>query len=341
MTLTLANRLYVRPLGFALLAALVAVAALFVARHLPAAPNPDALALALVVDLVVLVPLAYYVLLVRGQGWPVGTTAIVVLGCIYVAHAIVPDAHDGPLQVLTYVIVPAELFLSGYVLTRTLRSIRRIRQRAGDAAAGDLLDHLRTTMHEVVDVRRVADAVAHEMAVLYYALFAWRTDPAPIQQQEGAFTYHRTSGYGAILSAVLMAVVTELIAFHILLNLWSPVAAWIHTGVVAYGTLFLIGDYRAMRFRPIFVTGEAVHVRCGLRWTVAIPREEIAGVEPMRRAVEDDDGYFSAAAAMKPDLVLRLHAPTTVDGPYGMTRTAQLIGVSADDEQGLAEALRA
>jgi hypothetical protein len=196
-------------------------------------------------------------------------------------------------------------------------------------------------MRKAVDARLPADAVAHEMAVLYYALFAWRTDPTTIQQQEDAFTYHRSSGYGAILGAILMAVVVELVAFHVLLHLWSPVAAWIHTALVVYGTLFLIGDYRAMRFRPIVVTGEAVHVRCGLRWSVAIPRKEIAGVEPMRRAVEEHDGYFSAAAAPKPDFVLKLRAPVVIDGPYGLTRTAQLIGVSADDKPGLAEALRA
>jgi len=340
MTLALARRSYVRPLGFAVLITLVAAAALAVADHLPAASRPDALALALTIDLVILVPLAYYVLLVRGQGWPGATTGAVLLGCIYAAHLIVPDAYDGPVQVVTYLIVPVELFLLGYVLTRAVRSVRRVRRRSGDVATGDLLDHLRVALRAAVAVRRPADAIAYEIAVLYYALFAWRTDPTAIQRQQGAFPYHRSSGYGAIFGAILMAVVAEVVAFHILLSLWSPVAAWVHTGLVVYGTLFLIGDYRAMRFRPIVVTDEAVHVRCGLRWTAKIPRTGIAGVEPMRREIEEHDGYFSAAAAPKPDLVLNLRAPVVIGGPYGMTRTADCIGISADDVQGLVEAVR-
>lgn len=72
--MTLRLPLVVRPAGFAVIAALVYTAAFFVLRALPGASDPTLVASALTVDPVVLVPLAYYGLLVRGQGWPVATT---------------------------------------------------------------------------------------------------------------------------------------------------------------------------------------------------------------------------------------------------------------------------
>jgi hypothetical protein len=286
-------------------------------------------ATALTVDLVVLVPLAYYVLMVRGQGWPVATTGIVVIASLYGAHALLPSAHDGLATLLTYLIIPVELGLSGYVLYGVVRTVRMVCSAGHDAAGrADVLDQLRDRLREKMGVRVAADAVAGELAAIYFALATWRQSPPA---SPGTFSYHRSSGYRPIFAAILIAGGVELVAGHILLSLWSPLAAWIHTALGAYALLWLVGDYRAMALRPAEHTGTGLILRCGLRWTVTIPFSDIDAVVPVSRADERREDFLSLSPGRRPDLVLRLRTPTVLDGPYGIRKEAQFIGLALDE----------
>ncbi|NBB80155.1 MAG: hypothetical protein GVY36_12045, partial [Verrucomicrobia bacterium] len=270
---------YAHPASFALVVAVVYAAALPIVARLSSAAYPGIIAAGLTVDLVVLVPLAYHVILVRGRDWPAVTTAVVFLISLYAAHFVVPAAHQAPLAFLTYVAVPIEISLIGYVLFRAVRTVRRMGLRRSDPTDTDLLEHLRRTMRQAFDVRVLADVIAHELAVFYYALFSWRSSLPSARPEASTYTYHKSSGYGVILAGIMVALVIELVGVHLLLHLWSPTVAWIHTALGLYGMLWLVGDYRAMRFRPIQLHGDVLYLRCGLRWSIRVPLASIASVE--------------------------------------------------------------
>lgn len=334
--MTLRLPLVARPAGFAVIAALVYAAAFFVHQALPGASDPTLLASALTVDLIVLVPLAYYVMLVRGQGWPVATMAPVVLLSLYGASVLIPDAHDGLLTLIIPAIALFELAVTGVVLYSAAKGFRSLR---GMAASGtvDMLDELKRAFRAKIDVRFAADAVASEIGMLYYALGTWRRTPPA--GGDGIFSYHKTSSYGAILTGILIAAAVELIGGHFLLMMWSPTAAWIHLALALYGVIWLVGDYRAMRYRPMRVQDGHISLRCGLRWQVDLTQAQIHAMIAPKRAIENRDDYLALTSATKPDLILALKTPETIDGPYGITRRAQYLGVSVDDPAGFQRAI--
>ena len=101
----------------------------------------------------------------------------------------------------------------------------------------------------------------------------------------------------------------------------------------------LVGDYRALRYRPTRVQDGRLSIRCGLRWEVDLTREQVHAVIAPTRAIENRDDCLALTSSTKPDLILALTKPETIDGPYGITRQAQYLGVSVDDPTGFRQAI--
>ena len=51
----------------------------------------------------------------------------------------------------------------------------------------------------------------------------------PAEPGPAVFSYHRKSGYGALLGALLLVFAFETLGVHFLLQRWSPAAAWTFT----------------------------------------------------------------------------------------------------------------
>ncbi|HVG07253.1 MAG TPA: hypothetical protein VNM67_06070 [Thermoanaerobaculia bacterium] len=292
--------------------------------------RPDLIALGVMSDLIVMVPLVYWFLAVRRGGWPRLSVVPVILLGILGSALLLP--HDRGLlrNVVEVLAIPCEIGLITWIAVRTRRALRHT---PGD---GDTLERFREVAREVLPTRRAADAIAFEMAVLYYALLSWCRRPRDV---EGAFTYHRKSGYGAIVFAVLIMVVAEAIPVHILLMRWSVVAAWALTILSFYAIVFFLADWRAARFHPILLDGEALQVRVGLRWRIRVPRERIAAVHKKRPP--GSDPYIRAALPGPVPLWIELTEPVTAQGPYGIQRKARWISLTVDDPERFRRTLEA
>jgi hypothetical protein len=236
--------------------------------------------------------------------------------------------------------VPLELALVLYVGRRLVLARRRQRlQGAQGRAAEDILERLRTILSEALPVPRVGELVADEMATLYYGLLAWRQRPE--EPGPGVFSYHRKSGYGAVLGALLLVCGVETLGLHFLLQRWSVAAAWIFTVLSLYGMIWMVADARAQRLRPILLEGGCLHVRIGLRWTLPIPLADLAEVEAGRQAAlpRRTPGYLRAAVLVAPQLLLVLREPLTAKGPYGIRRKVSRVGLAVDEPERLRAAL--
>jgi len=321
-------------LAFALLAAWVYVTALSLERIRPALQHPGLVSSGLMVDLLLGVPLAYYLLAVRRAGWPARTLIPVVLFSLTGAALVLPDQREMLKRFSEAVSIPAELGLVGWITVRTVRSFRK----ANGAAADDVLEKLRIAAREILPMRRAAEAIASEMAVVYYALFAWplfsRTSRAPLAAR--VFTYHRTSGYGAIVFALLIITLGEGLPVHILVTRWSAKAAWALTALTLYSVLWILADYRATRLRPILLEADTLCVRTGLRWTVRIPRALIVAVH--KKAPKSEPFLRTALPTARP-MWIELSEPVTAQGPYGIEKKARWISVAVDEAEELRQAL--
>lgn len=290
--------------------------------------RPDLVAVGVMSDLIVVVPLVYWFLAVRRGGWPRLSVVPVVLLGILGAALMLPQDRGLLREVVRVLAIPYEIGLITWIAIRTRRAVRLT---PGD---GDTLERMRSVAGDVLPSRRVAEAIAFEMAVLYYALLSWRRRP---EEVKGAFTYHRKSGYGAIVFALLLMMAAEGIPAHILIVRWSPVAAWVLTALTAYGVLFFLADWRAMRLRPILLDADGLRVRIGVRCTVTVPRERIAAIH--RKRPPGSDPYIRASLPGPMPLWLELTEPVTAKGPYGTEKRARWISLTVDDPEGFRQAL--
>jgi hypothetical protein len=201
----------------------------------------------------------------------------------------------------------------------------------------DLYDALRESSSSVVGTV-VGGALAYEVTLLYYATTGWSRSP---ELGDGTFTVHRNVAYVSFMVAVMIAVVVETVAVHLLLRLWSPVAAWILTGISLYTLIWLIGDVHAVRLRPIRIQGGMLYLRLGLRWDAKIPLASILSIETPGH--DDRPGgrqNLKAVLVGAPNLRLLLSEPVRAVGFYGIGRSVQTIDLHIDDPAGFAAALQ-
>jgi len=318
-------------LSFAGLATGIYAVAMTLERMRPALRRPELVSAGLLVDLLVVVPLAFYLLTVRRAGWPVRTLIPVFLFSLSGAALVLPEQREMLKRFSEVLSVPAEIGLVAWIAVRTARSLKSTRGTGTD----DMLDRLRQVAREILPMRAVAEAIAFEMAVVYFSLFAWRRRPH-VPSASRVFTYHRTSGYGALGFAFLVVTLAEAIPVHLLVTRWSPRGAWLLTALAAYGLLWFLADYRATRLRPILLDGEDLTIRTGLRWTVRIPRAHIVAIH--KKAPKSEPFLRTALPAMTP-LWIELAEPVTAQGPYGKLKQARWISVGVDDAKAFREAL--
>ena len=316
------------------------VALFIVGPALATTPQPDVLAAALTVDLVVLVPLFYYLLLVRRRGWPVFSVVPVFLLSLGAASWLVPSEHQSVLHLLEWLVAPVELFVLGYIGVKVVRMTRRFRAQ-GNVENADVYDRLREGFRQAFGVRWAADVFAFEVGLFYYALFSWRI-PREEAANRFAFSYHRRSGYGPVVTAILVAMGIELIALHLLLHLWRPTAAWVMTALSVYGILWIVGDWQAVRHRPVRIEEDALLVRIGLRWTIRIPFSQIEAVYPAGKKLpaRKTPGYLEAILLGKPTYLVVCKEPVVAQGLYGIQKRVTTLGFALDDTPAFEAALR-
>lgn len=297
--------------------------ALAVVGQLPHLERAGAVAVGLTMDMVVVVPLAFYLLVIRRRGLPFVTLAPVLVLSVLAASQVLPANHQQPLRVLEALAVPMELGLVGWIAWRAVRALRRARH---DAAL-DPLEQLRQAAFELTRNDRVAAVLALELGVLYYAFGSWRARPH-VPVGSSAFTHHRSSGHAGIVLAFLLVMVAEGLAVHVLLLQWSALVAWLFTIGTAYGALWLIADYRATVLRPILVSDDSILIRAGFRCILWVPRARIAEVGRTKPAFGKESLNLTFLGT--PTRWLTLSEPMLALGPYGFRRRVRAIGIQPD-----------
>ena len=330
-------------LHFGLIALAIYTAVLLVIHSSMFPRAPELAAGAVTFDLVVCVPVIFYLLVVRRRRLPPVTVVPVFLASLFGASVVLPTEHQSPVALMGYLAIPAELLLVGYVAVRAYRSVRR-GEVVPTGVRPDILWRLRSALRNLVPVPAVASAVAHEIAFLYYASLSWgaRSD---VRDGELGFTYHRKNGYAGILWAVAVMTLIETAVVHLLVERWRATAAWGLSIVSLYGVIWLLGHLQSVRLRPMLLTSDSLHVRIGLLWNVRVPYTRIARVVRLARRdvpARSAPGYLRAAPLGPPQLLLELREPVDVEGLYGYTKRGVLrIGISVDDRDRFATELEA
>jgi hypothetical protein len=289
---------------FAISALAVLTACVAILRSAAFVRNPDVAAWGVTFDLTISLPLLYWFFVVRTGKAQALTMAPVFIAGTIVATLLVPRQQQHFLEQLKWIVGPAAELL---ILVTVVRGVR-----TGDS--------------------RIAEFVRAEASMFYYAIFGWTKKP----EREG-ITFHQQAGWGSILACIFVLLAAEGLGMHLLLGQWSMKAAWIWTGLDLWAAIWLLGDYHGLRLRHSFVDDDAFHLRLGMRWSLSIPRENIAAIEPIRNESEwkKRKDVLKVAILDEPRWLLTLREPMTAHGLAGLRKTVTALALRPDDDAAL------
>jgi hypothetical protein len=268
-------------------------------------------------DLTITTSAVFYFLLVRRGHASWLTLATVALAGLRASMFLLPDVPQ-----MKWLAAPIELLLIASI-------VRRVRRGRG-IDGGDALTRIRTATRAVVPNTRIAQILAAEIAVVYYALFSWRARPEP------GFSSAQTSGYSLFGTLLIFGMVFEGIPLHLIVMRYSAAVAWTLTALDLYGLLWATAILRANTLRATQLDAEYLRVRIGLIWEINIPRKDIMLI---RRFESADKPNLKAVFLHTPQFLIELTNPTEAVGLYGNRRNVSTFGVSFDRAEEFAAAL--
>ncbi|MBI5068397.1 MAG: hypothetical protein HZB56_09160 [Deltaproteobacteria bacterium] len=336
-TTVTANRREHPWIAFALGAAAILLTSRAVVASAAFRTRPSLFSTAVVLDLTLTGAALAWVTLVRTRRIASGSLLAIVSAGLFIAARLLPPGEAAGFARPARVVVPlAELGLLVWIGHVVLRARSALRARGSDLPWEDLA---REAVRQRVGQHRGLDALITELSFVGMAFFSWRSAPH-VPPGAQAFTVHRTSGAGAVAGALLLAGASETLAAHVLLSRWSVTAAWTATALSLWLVIWLVGDLRGLKLRPVLLEGDVLRVRIGLRWRAGVPLKSIRticpGPDPVRHR-----SCAVASVLGSPNLYLHLDGPAELAGPLGLRRRGQSLGLRVDDPGALRGAIAA
>ncbi len=289
--------------------------------------NLQTLTAAIALDFVVVLPLLVYFLVYRAHKKSIASILPLALAGYLILLVMLPEQSGGILEIVKYTLIPLELLYLGLVSYRLIGAFRR-----GRLLESHPIDAISKGADEAFGHSKASRLLAHELTVLYYALFSWRKS-AGHSGRFSSFTYHESSGGLLILLILVKILLLEGIAFHFLLMQWMPLAAWLLTLSNVYVLLLLIADYRAMRLSPIVLTPERLMLRYGLKLRVSLPLEQIDCIRQATAGELSKEQLKKAVAppTTEPNIAIHMKHPVTVTRMFGMQESVECIHLYIDE----------
>ena len=307
--------------------------------RLPSFSQHPALSWAVLIDVVVGLPLLFYVLLLRRYRLSPLVLGTVVSACLALAGWLLPVPQWPSRALLRLLPVALE---GGTLLVLAIRGRALVRAyRAAGAHETRPLPRLRLAAGQVLGVAGVL--LVAELDMLRYALLGWWEPVPAVLTGTVVFASHRESGFGALLGAACFGLLIESAALHLLVRMWSPVVAGWLLVADAYALLLFIAHGHAVRLQPTVLTADELLVRVGFFWHVAVPRGSRPAAALLRGDFAADAETLNLARPLltAPNVMLTFAAPVSVTGPYGIRRPARRLALYLDQPTALLDALAA
>lgn len=233
-----------------------ALGTLLIIALTPALAQKPGMAEALSIDLILSVPLMWF-LVIRKRSIPNITVVPVSVLCLILGFQILPEEGHYVLQGYeSYVLPLLELAVVSFVVYEVVKLRRAMKLQKQQTS--DFFDLISMATKEVLP-GKLAPFLALEISMFYYA-FRWSKGQ---KRMDSTFTYHRDSGVSALYGAVVFIILVETVALHFLLVQWSSTFAWVLTILSTYTGLQFLAFTRSMSARPLVLDEHSFHFRLG------------------------------------------------------------------------------
>lgn len=316
----------IRPQGITLRFVLLALLLVLLVVVVQSIVFTDILALAFSFDFLVTLPFVY-LLLIRKTKVPNITVVPFSLAMLLLGFFFMPEAHQQYLYLYQLYFLPV---LELGVLVVVVLKMRKARKMFTATEQGDTYSRLHQVARQFIDVPRAAEIVATEMATIYYAVVAFRRSPAG-----KGFSYHRETGLTAMMGALMLIVVVETVAVHILVEMfWSTGAAYVLSILSIYSLITLLGIVGASRFRKHQVAAEVLQLRFGLQ-EAQVHYQQIQKLQKWTKEVPKVEGMATMALLGNVNMMLSLTSTSTLSRSYGIRTSYKYLAFWADDPDAL------
>jgi hypothetical protein len=295
--------------------------------------NPRILSIAVVLDVAVTIPAAYWFLVVRSQHAHVRAMIPIVALCIIVTSAIIPAGQARVLALARHLFAPAEIGLLVYIAYK----VRDVLGSRDCSNPRDPVEAATADLQRALGNAFAARLIASEFAMLYYAVGPWGRCPR-VPEHAVPFAGVRSVAVLAVLAPI---VVIEAGGMHVLVSMWNVAAAWILTALNGYTMLWVLGDYRAMAMRPTFVTHDEVLIRVGLRFSLRASLGQIVETRltDWRNERRSLSGHLNLASPDSPNILIVFREPITAQRAFGVQTRVRSVALRVQDAEGMMRAL--
>ncbi|WP_426490158.1 hypothetical protein [Hymenobacter sp. 102] len=288
-------------------------------------------------DVLVGLPVLFYLLVVRPYRLPVRTVAVAFAAAVALSYWLLPAPQQQYVRWAGQALSGVELLTTALLLL----NLRRLQQayRAAAAHTAGVAERLTAAFRQVFG--RPLAPLVFELLVFYYALASWRARPV-VPAGSRVFSCYQESAFTACVGTVMLLSLAEMGALHLLLVRWNALAAGVALALHLYGLILLLAHVRAVRLLPVQLSAEQeLLLRVGFFWTVRLPRAALAAGYLLRDAPAPAPGRLNLARPLltPPNVLLGLAGPQSIMGPYGLRRNARELAFYVDDAAGLLAAL--
>jgi hypothetical protein len=291
------------------------------------------LAFAISADFLLTIPLVYF-LLIRKTSIPKTTVVPIMIIGLLLGSYFLPQQNQTYLSLFkTWALPLIELTVFSFVILKVRKAFQTYKSQKHSSL--DFFMVLKNTCYEILP-KLVAIPFATEIAVAYYGFIHWKT----IELKENQFSYHKKSGTPALLGTLILLTVVETCTFHILLGMWSEVAAWIATGLSVYTSFQLFGFAKSLSKRPIEISPDLLKLKYGIMSEAEIPFEIIDSIELSRKKMDENPlhKHFSPLGELEGhNIILHLKQTHSLVGLYGFRKEFVKLAVHVDEAKAFLE----
>lgn len=287
---------------------------------------PGPLSIGITVDLALTVPLVYIALIWKTK-IPKITAVPFLTGGLIIATYILPEGRQSFLDQFKIWVIPViELGVFSFVIYN-VRAIYKSYQSHKDQTF-DFYSAIRASVKEILPTP-VQTFFAMEISTFYYGFFNWKSR----KLNKGEFSYHKESGTIAILAVIILLVVVETGVFHLVIQRWSPVVAWVLTILSIYSGVQIFGMLRSLNKRPIIIENGLLKLRFGIMAESTILLDNIEDIELTSREVEINEQTRKLSPLGEIDshnILIHLKNEGELFGLYGIKKTYKTIALHVD-----------
>jgi hypothetical protein len=306
--------------------------------HIVPSTIKDKVANGLLADFIITFPALYYFIVIRPLKKSVKNLFIVISISSVIAYLVLPAHQQQYILQVRKLMALAELLFLVYAIAKIKRIISFY--KVHQAVMADPIYNLQSAMADALGDSLGVKIIASELAILRYGLLCWRKERSGLQESV-SFSTHKEVGYVAIWCILVVAIMVEITAFHLLLLKWSHIAATIVTILSLYGLIFIVADLSAIIKRKIQISDNHLLLQTGLRWRAKTSFSNINSIKKITNDYQSESLYFKGGVLKTSgNLLISFKTPVQIDQLYGSGKQVDTILMNIDNYDAFANTLR-